>query len=104
MEMEACVPVTAVRLTRSRNADGGLVVRLGVPLLDTFDFPNPDKAIAAKLQDSVARILLEPETRKLLLGQGLDAVGSTPEEFGKMVTDEMARWAEVAKIAHVKIE
>src|SRR5690349_21091787 len=31
MEMEA--PVTAVRLTRLRNADGGLVVRPGVPLL-----------------------------------------------------------------------
>jgi len=30
------VPVTAVRLTRSRNADGGLVVRLGVPLLDDY--------------------------------------------------------------------
>ena len=36
MEMEACVPVTAVRLTRSRNADGGLVVRLGVPLLHEY--------------------------------------------------------------------
>src|SRR5262249_40353229 len=32
----ACVPVAAVRLTRSRNADGGLVVRLGVPLLDDY--------------------------------------------------------------------
>jgi hypothetical protein len=30
------VPVTAVRLTRSRNAAGGLVVRLGVPLLDEY--------------------------------------------------------------------
>ena len=30
------MPVTAVRLTRSRNADGGLVVRLGVPLLDEY--------------------------------------------------------------------
>ena len=36
MEMEAFVPVTVVRLTRSRNADGGLVVRLGVPLLDEY--------------------------------------------------------------------
>jgi integrase len=36
MEMEACVPVTVVRLTRSRNADGGVVVRLGVPLLDEY--------------------------------------------------------------------
>jgi len=34
--MEAFVPVTVVRLTRSRNADGGLVVRLGVPLLDEY--------------------------------------------------------------------
>jgi hypothetical protein len=30
------VPVTVVRLTRSRNAGGGLVVRLGVPLLDEY--------------------------------------------------------------------
>ena len=30
------MPVTVVRLTRSRNADGGLVVRLGVPLLDEY--------------------------------------------------------------------
>jgi len=30
------MPVTAVRLTRSRSADGGLVVRLGMPLLDEY--------------------------------------------------------------------
>ena len=30
------MPVTVVRLTRSRNADGGFVVRLGVPLLDEY--------------------------------------------------------------------
>jgi len=36
MEKEACVPVTVVRLTRSRNADGGVVVRLGVPLPDEY--------------------------------------------------------------------
>jgi integrase/recombinase XerD len=30
------MPVTAVRLARSRNAAGELVVRLGVPLLDEY--------------------------------------------------------------------
>ena len=34
--MEACVAVTAMRLTRSRNAAGDLVVRLGVGLLDEY--------------------------------------------------------------------
>src|SRR5450631_1007737 len=34
--MEACMAVNVVRLTRSRNAAGELVVRLGVRLLDDY--------------------------------------------------------------------
>jgi len=56
-----------------------------------------DKAIALKLQEAIARSLLEPDTRKLLLGQGLDAVGNTPDEFAKMYAGEVARWAKVVK-------
>ena len=56
-----------------------------------------DKAITAKLQEAVHRMLLEPDTRKLLLSQGLDAVGSPPDEFAKMYTGEIARWAKVVK-------
>jgi integrase/recombinase XerD len=36
MEMEACMPVSAVRMARSRSAAGDLVVRLGVRLLDEY--------------------------------------------------------------------
>lgn len=56
-----------------------------------------DKGIAVKLQETIARILLEPDTRKVLLGQGLDAVGSSQEEFAKMVADETAKWAKVVR-------
>jgi tripartite-type tricarboxylate transporter receptor subunit TctC len=56
-----------------------------------------NKDIAVKLQEAISRILLEPETHKLLLGQGLDAVGDTPEEFAKVYADEMAKWAKVAR-------
>jgi tripartite-type tricarboxylate transporter receptor subunit TctC len=56
-----------------------------------------DKGIALKLQEATSRALLEPDTRKLLLGQGLDAVGSTPDEFAKLYTAEIARWAKVVK-------
>jgi integrase/recombinase XerD len=36
VEMEACMAVTVVGLTRSRNAAGELVVRLGIGLLDEY--------------------------------------------------------------------
>jgi tripartite-type tricarboxylate transporter receptor subunit TctC len=55
------------------------------------------KDIANKLQEAVARIVLEPETRKLLLGQGLDAVGSPQEEFAALYAAEIARWGKVVQ-------
>jgi tripartite-type tricarboxylate transporter receptor subunit TctC len=56
-----------------------------------------DKGIAVKLQETVARILLEPDTRKLLLAQGLDAVASSQEEFARTYAGEIAKWAKVAR-------
>jgi tripartite-type tricarboxylate transporter receptor subunit TctC len=56
-----------------------------------------DKAIVTKLQQAVAQIVNEPETRKMLLAQGLDAVGSSPEDFGRMYNAEIVRWAKVVK-------
>ena len=56
-----------------------------------------DKRIAVRIQETVARILLEPDTRKLLLAQGLDAVGSSQEEFAKVYAGEFQKWAKVAR-------
>jgi tripartite-type tricarboxylate transporter receptor subunit TctC len=56
-----------------------------------------DKAIVAKMHEAVARIVTEPETRKMLLAQGLDAVASSPDEFARMYNAELVRWAKVVK-------
>ncbi len=56
-----------------------------------------DKSIAVKLQETISRILLEPETRKFLLAQGLDVVANSPDEFAKVFADEMAKWGKVAR-------
>lgn len=56
-----------------------------------------NKAIAVKMQEAITKIVTEPETRKLLLAQGLDAVGSTQEEFAKAYADELVRWAKVVR-------
>lgn len=55
------------------------------------------KALAQRIQQEVAKAVNEAGAHKLLVGQGLDPVGSTPEAFAKMYTDEMNRWAKVAK-------
>jgi tripartite-type tricarboxylate transporter receptor subunit TctC len=37
--------------------------------------------------------------RRRMLEQGAEPVGSTPEEFAKLLREEVARWAEVVKIS-----
>lgn len=56
-----------------------------------------NKAIAVKLQEAISRALLEPATRKLLLNQGLDAVGDSQEEFAKLYAAEISKWAKVVQ-------
>lgn len=55
------------------------------------------KTIAARIQQEISRAVNDPGAHKLLIGQGLDPSGNTPEEFAKMYADEIARWAKVAK-------
>ena len=56
-----------------------------------------DRAIALKLQEAVARILHEPDTRKSMVAQGLDVVASSQEEFSKMYLSELTRWSKVIR-------
>ena len=55
------------------------------------------REVAAKIADTVARAVKDPAASKLLISQGLDPVGSTPEEFAKIYSDEITKWAKVAK-------
>ncbi len=61
------------------------------------------KAIAVKMQEAVSRIVLEPQSRKMLLAQGLDAVGSSQEQFSKDYLAELTRWAKVVKTVGVEL-
>lgn len=55
------------------------------------------KALATRIQQEVAKSINAPDAQKLLIGQGLDPIANTPDEFAKMYADEMNRWAQVAK-------
>ena len=98
-------PAKTIRMVISLAAllDMPTVAELGVP---GFGFDNwyavfvpggTPRDIVVKLQEAISRSLTEPDARKILLSQGLDAVGSTPEELAKMYAAEIAKMAKVVK-------
>lgn len=62
------------------------------------------REIVQKLADGVQRATHDPEVRRRMLEQGADPVGSTPEQFSKLLREEVARWAEVVKISGARAD
>jgi tripartite-type tricarboxylate transporter receptor subunit TctC len=62
------------------------------------------KEITALLQREIVSILALPDMKERLVALGLDAVGSTPEEFTTQMKLEMEKWARVIQAAKIKAE
>ena len=61
-------------------------------------------AIVKRLQEEVARVVRLPEIRERLNGMGVDPVGNTSEEFGRVIAADIAKWTAVAKAANIKAD
>ena len=62
------------------------------------------KAIIARLNAEVAKIVHLPETAAVLVHEGAEPVGNTPEEFAAIIKSETAKWAKVIKAAGIKAD
>ena len=62
------------------------------------------REIVKILGDATVRAARSPDLRQKLVDQGAEPVGSTPEEFTKLLREEVARWAEVVKLSGAKAE
>ena len=62
------------------------------------------KAVLARVNAEVVRVLHAPEAKKVLEGDGADIVGNSPEQFGIVLKAEIAKWTKVAKAAGIKAE
>lgn len=62
------------------------------------------KDIVARLNAEIARALGRPEIRARLIEAGSDPASSTPEEFGRMIASDLAKWKKVITAANIKIE
>jgi len=61
-------------------------------------------AIVRRLQDEVARVVRLPDIRERLNGLGVDPVGNSSEEFGRIIAADIAKWTAVAKAANIKAD
>ncbi len=60
--------------------------------------------IVNTLAGAIAKVARAPDTRQRLLDQGAEPVGDTPEQFGKILREELTRWAEVVKVSGAKAD
>jgi tripartite-type tricarboxylate transporter receptor subunit TctC len=97
--------------TKTRSASSPelpTVAELGYPDFEAsswFGLLGPagmPREIAMKIQAEVVRVLKIPEIREKLIQQGVDPVGSTPDEFAAYIKSETEKWAKVVKMAGAK--
>jgi tripartite-type tricarboxylate transporter receptor subunit TctC len=61
-------------------------------------------AIIDKLNAALRESLAPPRTRELLAKLGAEIKIGTPAEFGKLLSDELAKWTAVVKAANIKVD
>jgi tripartite-type tricarboxylate transporter receptor subunit TctC len=63
--------------------------------------PRP---VVAKLNTAMRKVMDTATVRDKFLGLGAEPGSSSPEEFGKLIADELNKWRDVAKKAGLKFE
>src|ERR1043166_5772795 len=58
-----------------------------------------DPKIVQKLNSEILAILAAPDMKERVKTLGFDPIASTPEQFGKQLQEDVARWGPVAKAA-----
>ena len=79
----------------------GVEVPVWYALLGPANLP---REILKTLNDATVRAARAPDLRQKLIDQGAEPVGNSPEEFAKLLREEVTKWAEVVKISGAKAE
>jgi tripartite-type tricarboxylate transporter receptor subunit TctC len=65
---------------------------------------NTPAAIQKRIYDEFVKVVRSPEMKDLIVAQGAEPVGSTPEEFSVFLKAEIAKWARIIKTANVRAD
>ena len=91
-------------------ADVPTLSEAGVPGYDAaswyglFAPAGVQKSVVATLSSELVRIMALVEVRTKFEADGFEPVGSTPEEFGRFVQTEIAKWAKTIRAANIKAQ
>ena len=62
------------------------------------------QAIIAKLNKAANDALKDPQIRDIMLSQGNEIGGGTPEEFAELIKTEFEKWSQVVRAANIRAE
>ena len=62
------------------------------------------KAIVARANGDIARVLNAPDTKAKLAAQGIDVETGTPQALAQRIREDYARWGKVVKATGIKAE
>ena len=62
------------------------------------------KSVISALHQALVRILKQPDVLERLRTDGMDPVGSAPEEFARVIARDIATWSKVVKAGNIKVD
>ncbi len=62
------------------------------------------RELISKINNDMNRIMRMPDVTQRLAGDGVEAVGTTPEQFGNYLRSEIAKWGKVVKASGAKAD
>jgi len=60
--------------------------------------------VLAKLNADINKVLKDAELQRKLGDQGADVAGSSPEQFAKLIRDDITRWGKIVKDSGAKVD
>ena len=102
----------AVTTTRrsSQLPDVPTVAESGIPGYETSNWfallapAGTPREVVSRIHASVVAALKQPAVRERYLAQGIEPIGSSPEELGAFLRNEVAKYARVIASAGIKVD
>jgi tripartite-type tricarboxylate transporter receptor subunit TctC len=80
-------------------AESGLAGYEAVAWYGVFAPDGTPRDIVARLNADIVRIVNSPEVRESFLKQGAESYATSSEEFSRIVSRDIAKWAKVVKVS-----